>query len=301
MESAIKLREKFQHDALSFREVNDGIILIDIKNRLANACISMQGAQVIEWMPVGHKPVIWLSEDAIHKKNKSVRGGIPVCWPWFGGNDSDPSLPAHGFARSQEWDLCNVYELTDGATQLVFALDMPESKNIWPHHSRLELYVTVAASLSLKLVTSNLSGNEFEITEALHTYFNVSDVENIKIEGLHGCDYLDKVNIFSKKSQAGSIIINEEVDRIYLDTESEVRIIDNGFKRTIKINKQGSLSTVVWNPWYEKSNAMGDMGKDGFRHMVCVETANAASNKIKIPHGMSHELSVEYTVDSVLN
>lgn len=295
-----KLRADFPNESLSFSEVDDGVVLIKINNQYANASISLQGAQLFEWVPNNQHPVIWVSEDAVHKKNKSIRGGIPICWPWFGAHDSESPFPAHGFARSQEWELCGVNDLHDGSTQLEFKLaDKPECQHFWPYKTMLELRVTLGLNLALNLTTANLAEEDFVLTEALHTYFNISDIKNITVEGLDECDYLDKVDDFELKKQSGVIKVDKETDRVYINTEKAVSIIDDSYKRKITVTKNGSLSTVVWNPWQDKANEIGDMGKEGFRHMICVETANACNNKIRLSSGKSHVMSVEYAINEI--
>ena len=152
--------------------------------------------------------------------------------------------------------------------------------------------------LTVELITENTGNTAFEIGEALHTYFTISDVDNVRITGLEGCAYLDKVEEFRRKIQAGAITIVSEVDRVYVDTEADCLIEDRGFKRRIRVAKSGSRSTVVWNPWIEKSAKMGDFGSDtGYRGMVCVESANAAGNVVTVAPGATHSLCVVYSTE----
>lgn len=266
--------------------------VIAIKNRYGSASIAMQGAQVLSWAPEGEKPVIWLSKEAKFVKGKSFRGGIPICWPWFGPHPSDPALPAHGFARNLDWQLKDRRE-TEAGTLVVLALAPNESS--WPHQAELEYRIKVGKQLELELVTRNKGSDSFVLGCALHTYFHVSDVRNVKVLGLEETQYVDKVK-GGEKIQEGALTIDSEVDRIYLDTDSSCVIQDPGMNRSIRIAKSGSRSTVVWNPWAEKSEKLGDMGADGYLGMLCVETCNAHDDVVTVPATGEHCLRAVYSL-----
>lgn len=268
---------------------------ITVENQYGRMTIALQGAQVLSWEPNGEKPVIWLSRDAKYVKGKSARGGIPVCWPWFGPHPAEAAYPAHGFARNLEWTLKETKEIED-ATLLVLGL-LPHEKS-WPHLSELEYRIRVGKSLELELVTFNSGDRPFVLGCALHTYFKVSDVRKVKIIGLEGTRYLDKV-AGGEKNQKGPVTINSEIDRIYLDTASTCLIEDPGMDRSIRIEKAGSRSTVVWNPWIEKSEKLGDMGNDGYLEMLCVETCNAAEDVVVVSPSEEHRLMARYSVDRI--
>jgi glucose-6-phosphate 1-epimerase len=271
---------------------------IEIKNGLASAVISLQGAHVLSWIPAGEKEVIWVSDDASFAVGKSVRGGIPVCWPWFGAHDTNSDFPAHGFARTVLWTVTATRQLDTGETQVAFKLDTKKleekQQNMWSQATVVEYKITVGKKLSLELITSNNSEQTITIGQALHTYFSVDDVRNTSVSGLDGKDYLDKPDSFNRKTQLGNVTVSEEVDRIYLNTPDTL-VIDDA-KRKVIISKQGSLSTVVWNPWEEVANKMGDLGKDGYLKMLCVESANAAEDTVSIQPNESHTLHVTYEV-----
>lgn len=287
-------------NSLIFKLGKGGIPIVEVQNEHASACISLQGAQVLSWIPKNNEEVIWLSEDAKYSVGQSVRGGIPICWPWFGAHTSQPSLPAHGFARKVYWQVLEVKSLVSGETQISFQLVMsglPEQiYSMWPHDVSVRYTVTIGEILNLELTTTNHSDNEVLITQALHTYFNVEDLMKTTVEGLHGKEYLDKPDDFKRKHQSGAINFNDEVDRIYLDSKDDIKI--NNTKRTIVIKKQGSKSTVVWNPWEEVANKMGDMGSDGYLSMLCVESANAADDFVTIKKNSDHTLNVTYLISN---
>lgn len=287
-------------EQLRFNTLGDGMVVAEISTGQCQARIALQGAQVMEWTPTGQQAVIWLSTDASFKAGKSIRGGAPVCWPWFGPHDSnDKAYPAHGYARTVDWDVLSTEALEDGRLRLVFRLkETDASRALWPHDSPVELHITLGTRLELELITRNNESAAIEISEALHTYFAVGDVRQVTVSGLDKTEYLDKVNNFARCTQQGGVNFAGEVDRVYLNTEAECVIEDSSMNRHLHIKKQGSRSTIVWNPWIEKALAMGDLGKDGYLNMLCVESGNAAENLVSIEPGGEHRLCVEYWVEA---
>lgn len=287
--------------SLNFKVGEGDIPLVQIQSQHTNALISLQGAHLIKWQPTGEDDVIWLSENASFAPGKSIRGGIPVCWPWFGAHESDDSYPAHGFARTEHWRVTNTQQLTSGEIQITFALETKSlNKSIqrmWPHTTIAVYTLTIGRALTLELTTHNASKHTITLGQALHTYFNVEDVSHTTIYGLEGKNYLDKPDNFKLKTQSGPITITQEVDRIYLGTPDDIIIDDKN--RKIIIRKQGSQSTIVWNPWKEVADKMGDLGKAGYLKMLCVESANAAEDIITIAPGKQHQLRVVYEVESI--
>jgi len=284
-------------DAVVFEEGPGGLIIIKVNNAGVKSSITLEGAQVLTWTPTGEQPVVWVSPEAKYVANKSVRGGIPICWPWFGPHGTQSSYPAHGVARTSIWQMNSVEILPDGRTQLNFAL--PQTVDIgayWPYATPLQYVVTIGSSLELELITRNESETDITLGEALHTYFAVSDVRKVSVSGLQGCEYLDKVDGGNRKLQQGEVNIAGEVDRVYLDTTTECIIEDANWKRRIHIEKQGSRSTVVWNPWIEKGAKLGDLGETGYLNMLCVESANAADDVVTIPSGGEHRLWLKYHI-----
>ncbi len=292
------LTKKFSSKgSLEFRQQGDGLILLDIQNQYAHATVCLQGAQLLSWRPLGSTPVIWLSEQAVYQQQKSIRGGVPVCWPWFGAHKDDPNMPAHGFARTQEWDLAEVNSHEDGSTDLLLTLEGNKDVTpLWPYAFTLSLQMHIGAALEMSLTTHNRDKQAMVISEALHTYFQVSDINKVSVDGLDQCSYLDKVDGFNEKIQTGPLRIDTEVDRIYSDTTDVCVINDTGLNRQIVVSKSGSHSTVVWNPWAAKSAAMSDMGEQAYTKMLCVESANAAANSLQLAPGESHSLQVCYHV-----
>ena len=285
---------------IQLTKIENGLSLLHITNPWGTARILTQGAQLLDWIPVGGQPVVWLSPYARLTPGKSARGGIPVCWPWFGPHDSNPTLPAHGPARALEWTLTEAKNLADGGHRVEFRLPAePIDPLAWPHPTSLQLAITLGAELILELGTSNHSNETLVLSEALHTYFYVSDVRQIRILGLEDVVYLDKVENGQRKRQAGPVIVTGETDRVYLNTPHDCVIEDAGIKRRIRIRKEGSQSTIVWNPWIEKAARLGDLGDAGYLEMLCVESGNAAENRIHLAPGEFHSLKVRYATEAM--
>ena len=283
---------------VAFQEGADGLIMAEVRNRFAIARISLQGAQVINWAPLKEEPVIWLSKAAKFTVGKSVRGGVPICWPWFGAHATEKSFPGHGYARTVMWDVISTEALADERTRLAFRLQENQAtREQWPHNTPVECRITVGDALEIELVTKNAEDATITITEALHTYFEVGDISKVKLYGLEDTEYLDKVDGGQRKLQHGPVTIDAEVDRVYVGTRAECVIDDPVLQRKIHIHKRGSDSTVVWNPWIEKANKMGDLGEDGYRHMLCVESGNAAENVVTIAPGETRHMWVSYRIE----
>lgn len=285
---------------VQFREIAEGMIIAEVANQHALSNIALQGAHIATFQPRGEEPVIWLSPKAKFAPGKSIRGGVPVCWPWFGPHKTDAKLPGHGYARTVPWDVLETKALSDGSTFLRFGLvESDATRAQWPHASTVQLEATVGKALRVELVTANTGKSAFELGEALHTYFQISDVANMTIRGLENCEYLDKVKDFSRFTQQGGILIESEVDRVYVNTTADCVIEDKGLKRAIRIAKQSSKSTVVWNPWTEKAEKMGDFGPALHRDMVCVESGNALENVITLQPGETHRLVAVYSTEKL--
>ncbi|HEY9052964.1 MAG TPA: D-hexose-6-phosphate mutarotase, partial [Gammaproteobacteria bacterium] len=273
--------------------------VVEVSNQSATATIVLQGAHLIAWAPSGEQQVIWLSQDAKFAKGKSIRGGVPVCWPWFGPHEASKDFPAHGYARMVPWNVTEVSS-AKGITRIGFRIVQDDkAKSMWPHDCELEMVYSIGTKLGIELITRNTGKQAFVIGEALHTYFEVGDVSRVSIDGLNDCPYLDKVDNFKRKQQSGAVTITEEVDRIYLESADDCIIVDPVMQRRIRIAKKGSHSTVVWNPWIEKANQMGDLGPNGYLKMLCVESANAAEDVVTIKPDKEHRLSVSYSVETL--
>lgn len=285
---------------LTFEPLRNVFPALRIHNAHADALISLYGGHVMEYRPHGEAPVLWMSGKSRFEAGAPIRGGIPICWPWFGKHAEDPDQkPFHGFARLSLWDVADVQQLPDGSTRL--DLQLPDTTplfNLWPQPWELRLRVTVGATLRVELTTVNTGTAPVTHTIALHSYFTVRDVTAVRVLGLEGCRYLDTLATPpEERTQAGPVTIAAEVDRAYLDTEATCIIEDPKLRRRIRIAKTGSRSTVVWNPWIAKSARMPDFGDDEYPGMLCVETVNTATDARTLAPGDTHLLAAEIGVE----
>ena len=269
-----------------------GLVRLDVANEHAEAQVYLHGAHVTRFCPHGAQPVLWMSGKSLFAPGKPIRGGVPICWPWFGPHPSDSSQPAHGFVRSRLWTLEETAALSDGRTRLVLTLRSDdETLQRWPHAFALRYTVTVGTTLELDLRSDNPGTAPFTCAEALHTYLTVGDVRQIGISGLSGTTYVDKMRQAQRFSDQGEVTISAETDRVYLDTTATCTVRDPLLGRRLVIAKDGSQATVVWNPWIAKAKAMPDFGDDEWPGMVCIETVNALDHTLTIPPGGSHHMT----------
>jgi D-hexose-6-phosphate mutarotase len=269
--------------------------VVELTSPHGRAQVALFGGLVTSWQPQGHDEVLWLSSTGHLDGNDRVpRGGIPVCWPWFADHPTDPSLPAHGFARKSAWEPA-LTDATTGDVRLTLRTDVAAVGHVpWPHRAELSLEVILGATLEVRLTTRNIGDAPFDLTQALHSYFRVGDVTRVEVQGLDGVSYLDKLDGFAQKRQAGAITIDREVDRIYFDTTGAIDLIDPMLGRTIRVTRSGSTSAVVWNPWIAKAARLGDVadagGADAYLRMLCIETANAGPDVVTVQPGGTHTL-----------
>ena len=262
-----------------------------IANDQATAEVYLHGAHVTAFEPNGTRPVLWVSDLAEFRNGKAIRGGIPVCWPWFSGHPSDANKPAHGFVRDRNWSVKQTAHLDDGRTRMVLHLQSDEATMaLWSHAFQLELEILVGKQLQLNLTARNPSDQPMVAGGALHTYFDVSSIDQVTVDGLDNTKYLDQLDGVVKP-QAGPIGFDREVDRVYLGEPGPMKIIDTGLDGNAVVTSHGSASTVVWNAWIDKSQRLGDYPNDGYKSMICVETANAFDDSRTIEPGQSHTFS----------
>jgi len=285
-------------------EGDDSFPFISIKNEHASAIISIYGAHILSYNPLqkSDEDLLFVSPKAIFKHGKAIRGGIPLCWPWFGkypeSSDTNSGRGMHGFARNQMWLLKETGTNRENETLITLALsDNEASRKIWPHTFELELKVTVGKTLKLELTTLNTSKESFVMTQALHTYFSVGDISHVSVNGLDSTDYLDTTkDSWPTVKQQGDILFDQRTDRIYTQAPPQVTLVDKMLKRQTLISSTNSNSTVVWNPWVDISKEMVDLEDDSYKNFVCVETTNAASDSIEVKPNESFCLSTEYTM-----
>ena len=285
-------------DELEFVEIEHGFTYIEINNARAHATISTYSGQVLSYRPKGQThDLLFVSDKAYYEDGKAIKGGIPVCWPWFGPDPEGQGRPAHGFVRNRQWQVSASESLADGSTKVVLGLsDSEETRKLWPHSFRLSIEITVGDSLKVELVTHNRGDKSVTISQALHTYFQVGDIGKVRVLGLEGAEYIDKVDDSACKTQAGPVTVDGEVDRIYTGVTGELVIDDESLGRKIRIISGGCSTAVVWNPWAEIAASMADLDDDDYRKMICVETANAGPETVAIAAGSEYRLAAEYTI-----
>ena len=298
--SSINIQQQNPH-VRAYQDAN-GLHYLQIENALATATIALQGAHIMHWQPKSAaEPVLWLSSNARFVAGRSIRGGTPICWPWFGAHPTDSSFCPHGFARVIPWEVTQATTLSNGATRLMLtmgATDETKRQLSYPH--TLSITITVGETLKIALATTNHGAHPFMIGEAFHTYFNVSDVGEINITGLEQSLYSDKVHDYQRLTQQGKLEFNSEFDRVYINNSDDCTIVDKGFNRAIRVAKSGSNSTVIWTPWAEKAAQIADMGtKDEWRKMICVESANALENSIVVNPHQTHTICAEYSIEAL--
>lgn len=282
--------------ALSFSVSPLGGVVAHLSRGDCGATIALFGAHVLSWTAAGREQ-LWLSPAARLDSGRPVRGGIPVCWPWFGAHEARPDLASHGLVRTRPWE---VLSTASNANETALVLGIAEGREAidgWPLGVNATLRVALGESLTVVLETHNAGPALLRLTCALHTYFAVRDIGNTSVDGLAGCAYLDKLGDGGTKHEVGTIRFDGELDRIYLGATSNIHLRDAGPPvRGIGIASEGSRSAVVWNPWIEKSARLGDMGAaDAYRGMVCIETANAGDDVVELAPGGTHTLTARLT------
>jgi glucose-6-phosphate 1-epimerase len=283
---------------LEFIEGAGGLAFISINNASAKALISLHGGQVLAFQSADTATdLLFLSNKANYDGSKAIRGGIPICWPWFGADPKGLNRPNHGFARNVLWSVVKTVAINNFTTQVTLRLrSNTQSKDLWPHDFDLTLEITIGSTLILELVTRNTGTKTFTISQALHAYFQISDINQIRVLGLEDKHYLDKLDQGHQKQQLGAITITNEVDRIYTEFNNPIAIIDPVLNRKIQIQSSGNKTTVVWNPWAKNSAKIADLNYDDYQRFVCVEASNAGPDIIEITAGQEHRLKTIYTI-----
>ena len=297
------LNQQFSNiKGIRFIDGNNGLPFIKIDNQNASALISIYAGQVLSYQPSGaSEDMMFISDNAYFMDGKAIKGGVPICWPWFGSASTKKGekLPDHGFVRDNFWTVssCNALENGDTKIKLTF-IASKTTQTLWAYKFNLSLEITIGNRLTLELVTENTGDECFSITEAFHTYFKVGDINKINILGLEKTDYLDKSNHFSPSIQTGTLKISKETDHIYTDIQHNITLIDPVFKRKITLKASGNKNVVVWNPWQVGAQKIADLNDGDYQQFVCIEMANVGSEKIKIQPNQHHRLITHYCLSA---
>lgn len=278
-------------------EGDGGLPKIQIHMASAESEIYLHGAQVTAWKPAGADEVLFVSEKSHWEDGRAIRGGIPVCFPWFRAKADDPQAPAHGFVRTKEWKLESVTEMPGDSVCVYLSTESDEAtRRWWPFEFRLEYRITVGVRLILELRLKNTGRSGFRFEEALHTYFSVRDAERVKVKGLDGAAYLDNRDRNRRKTQTGDLRLSAQTDDAFVGASGSVEILDEVLRRRVTTEKRNSNSTIVWNPWRDGADSMPDLGADEWRRMLCVEGGNILDSAIVVGPQESHTLTVEISI-----
>lgn len=283
--------------SVEFIEGSGGLTMIRVDTPKAKALISTHAGQVLSFQPTGEEDLLFLSEKAYYQDGKAIKGGTPICWPWFGPDPEGKGRPGHGFVRNRAWNVNNTQIIANGAVKITLGLsETPDTMEIWPHAFELTQEIVIGDSLNLALCTRNTGTDLFTITQGFHTYFKVGDIHQTSILGLQDCSYIDKTDDSAEKHQTGEVTVASEVDRIYRRVSNTLIIDDKALDRCIQILSQGNKTAVVWNPWEKISKEMADLEDADYQRFICVETTNAAEDVIGIAPGEEFRLVADYRV-----
>lgn len=274
-------------DCVTIVEKNN-VKIVRVIHEKATAGISLFGGHVVSYQPTGKADVIWMSDKAVFDGKTALRGGIPVCWPWFGRI----AAPAHGFARTSEWELVEHRENDNGVIVELALFPTEESHNLWPHMFDVRLIVEIGDELKVSLNILNIDDDAFTFSGALHTYLNVGDIEQTQTMGM-GSEYIDSLKA-GELCHGGEVLqLTDTIDRVYTQPEKEIVVKDPVIERTLCIENQGHNSAVFWNPWAQGAAGMADMNDDGYKTMLCVEStlhADSITQGKTLNPGESHQL-----------
>jgi len=286
-------------DAAIFEYGLGGLPRLQLQTEIAQAHVYLHGAHVTHFQAVGDAPVLWVSPDSRFEDGMPIRGGVPICFPWFAHKKDDESAPLHGLVRIQSWDIKSVERLKDGSLCAVLEINLPVSDVPDSQQFQLEYRIEVFSSgnpgLGLTLDVHN-DGPATSFEQALHTYLHVGDVRRVQLMGLEGATYIDKTDGMTRKfAESGPMNFESETDRVFVDTTTPCQMIDPVLGRTVQIEKTGSNSTVVWNPWSQKARRMEDFTDDLWPDMLCIESGNVSENRVALETGAVHRMGVKIT------
>ena len=276
---------------------NGALAKLCVTTPSAAAEIYLHGAQVTSWRPNGAAEVLFLSEQSHWQHGRAIRGGIPICFPWFRAKADNPNAPAHGFVRTREWQLDSVTANEDGSMIAELSTESDEStRRWWPHEFRLLHRIAIGNTLRLELIVRNTGSTPLRFEEALHTYFRVGDTQAVRVLGLDQVKFLDNTDGNREKTQAGDVVFHAATDRAYLDTPGAADLIDPALHRSLRTEKENSATTVVWNPWRRGAASLADLGDEEWRQMTCVEASNILGAAVSIEPGQEHTMRATISV-----
>lgn len=276
---------------------NGGLQVVRIECPQAAGEMYLHGAHVTSWKPAGREEVLFLSSRSLWEDGRAIRGGIPICFPWFGNKADDPKAPAHGFVRTKSWQLESIAQVENGIRVSMFTESDEGSRRWWPGDFHLAYRVTFGEELVLELVMTNTGKTAQRSEEALHAYHKVGNVLKARVAGLDRVEYIDKMDSNRKKIQNGEIAVVSETDRVYLNTSGAIEVEDAQMRRRTRVSKENSRTTVVWNPWVQKAQSMPDFGDNEWMNMICIETSNVADFAVDLAPGQRYSMKAIVRVE----
>jgi len=292
------LNERFAVDgAVRFVEGNAAMTKLEMRFNEARLELYLQGAHITGYQPLTGVDVLWMSDTAIYHPAKALRGGIPLCWPWFGTDSENSDRPQHGYARTSEFGVVSTLA-NEQATSIVLTLDPAQAPYLdWQNTVQLEFEIRLSDSLWMEMRSHNLSDSPLLLSNALHSYFTISSRQRIAIPAVTGLTYQDKLQDYQLRQQSSALTLNGEVDRVYRAAPESIDLLDSGRQVNTSIDSWGNNNLVIWNPGKQKAQAMADFDDDGFEQMVCIEPANALEQSIILQPGECHRLGQRIKVD----
>lgn len=277
-------------------EGNGGLPRIQIIDSHAEGEMYLHGAQVTSWKPAGSAEVLFLSTKSRWQEGQAIRGGIPICFPWFRAKADDPKAPAHGFVRTKSWELESIAEDKSGVRVTMVTESDAQTRRLWAGEFRLVHVVTFGSELVLELTCTNTGKTDLRFEEALHTYNRVADVADVRLQGLDKLHFLDNTESNAAKIQQGDVRIASATDNAFLGTQNGVDLIDPESHRHIRLHKSKSLTTVVWNPWRDGAARLTDLGDGEWRQFLCVEASNILAASVSLAPGEEHKMTAVLSV-----
>ena len=283
---------------LTFTKGNSGFPFIMVNNDSATALISVYGAQVLSFQPTNEpEDLLFLSQKSHYEEGKAIRGGIPICWPWFGPDRLDLNRPDHGFVRNGLWTVLATEATSESETKIKLRFhNTKQSESYWHQAFTLDIEISVSDTLTIELITRNTGAEAFSITQVLHAYFSVGNIDDVQVLGLENAHYLYKLDDGEEKNQSGALIIANEVDRIYTNVNNELIIDDRAFNRQIIVAATNNKTTVIWNPWIDICAKMPDLAYDDYQRFICVEPGNVDTDYVEIPPGEEFRLITNFKI-----
>ena len=279
--------------SVSFGLGEGGLKCLRIHNELADATIYLHGAHLAHYQPAGHEALLFISSNSEFVTGKPIRGGVPICYPWFAAKADDPSAPMHGLVRTSEWVVDSVEHDQSGMVRVV--MEFGADREV-----QLRQSISIGATLQMQLQVHNQSAQPYTFEAALHSFFYVGDVREVSIGGLENSKYISKSEGLSQQQQNDQpITFAGEIDRVYNGTKATCVLNDPRLGRRIVVAKENSNSTVVWNPWSERARSMDDLGDEDYLQMVCIETCNVGVDRVNVQPNDHHVMAAAISVESI--